>query len=124
MNISIETIRPSDISEKKEIIHKLEPRGSLDSENSRDFESAISDLIKKGAKKIIVDLDDLLVIDSMGIGTLIGIAKKLKKTDGELIITRCKDQILTLLKPINIENLIKVFKNLEDGINYFTTAKK
>lgn len=124
MKFGIETIKLSPVSEDKDTIYKVDLKGALDSENNREFESTMSDLLKKGVKKIIIDFNDLLVVDSMGIGTLISIIKKLKKENGELIITRCKDQVMTLLKPINIENLIKIFRNLEDGINYFTTAKK
>jgi anti-anti-sigma factor len=124
MNFNIETIRPSNINDEKETIYKVSPGNSLDSENSRAFDSAMSDLISKGAKKVIIDFIDLLALDSMGIGILISTAKKLKKENGELIIIRCKDQVMTLLKPINIENLIKIFRNHDDGINYFTAIKK
>ena len=107
----------------KEQIYKIDLKGDLNFNNYREFSEKFYDLIQKGIKKIIIDFNDLSGLDSTGIGTIINNARKLEKENGELIIVRCSEQILTILRPVNFERIIKIFKNLEDGINYFSNSE-
>jgi anti-anti-sigma factor len=123
MQFSINIIELSADKEDKDAIYKVSLKDEFTYNDQQEFSSAMSDLIQKGIKKIIIDFNDLTMIDSIGIGLLINFEKKIKKENGELVITRCKDVILTLLRPINIEKLIKIFNNLEDGVDYFIAIK-
>ena len=120
MQFDIDITRLSTNKEDEDAIYKVSLKGELTFNLHRDFSSAMSDLIQKGIRKIIIDFNDLDMIDSVGIGILIKYEKQLQKENGELVLTRCSDQILNLFIPVNLEKLIKIFKNLDDAMNYFT----
>ena len=123
MKLHIESIMPSAASKDKKVIIKIDLKGSIDNNNTPEFEYIISTLINGGVKKIILDIDELQYLDSTGIAALITATKKLRKEKGEIIITRYTAQMLTIFKPINLEKFIQFFPTVEEGINYFKTLE-
>ncbi|MBN2402379.1 MAG: STAS domain-containing protein [Spirochaetes bacterium] len=103
-------------------IIRVELKGSLDNNNSFEFEFFVYTLISGGLKKLLIDIDDLQYLDSTGIGSLIAIAKKIRKENGETAITRYTAQIMTILRPINMEKFIQFFPTIEEGISYLKSA--
>ncbi|MBN2041091.1 MAG: STAS domain-containing protein [Spirochaetes bacterium] len=103
-------------------IYTISLSGELAFDNHRKLSAAFSELIQKGGRKIIIDFHDLFTLDSGGIGLLIKFQKELLKENGEIVIARCNDQILTLLLPINIHKLIKIFDTIDDAVNHFTAS--
>ena len=123
MKFSIETIMPSAASKNKKAIIRVDIKGSLDNNNSHEFEFIMNTLINGGVRKILLDIDDLQYLDSTGIGVLITITKKLRKENGEIAITRYTGQVLTILKPINMEKFIQFFPSVEEGISFLQSLK-
>lgn len=115
MKVSVETIASS---KSGGLICKIDLKGTLDNNNIQEFDFIINALIEGGMKKIILDIDDLQYIDSTGIGAFIRITKRLRQLNGEVAITRYTSQILNIVKPIKMENFIKFFPNIKEGINY------
>lgn len=123
MKLYIESIMPSAASKDKKVIIKIDLKGSIDNNNTPEFEYIISTLINGGVKKIVLDIDELQYLDSTGIAALITATKKIRKEKGEIIITRYTAQMLTIFKPINLEKFIQFFPTAEEGINYFQTLE-
>jgi anti-anti-sigma factor len=122
MKLNIETIMPGADSRDRTIIIKVDLNGSLDNNNANEFEYIMSTFINGGAKKIIIDFNDLQNLDSTGVGLLITLTKKIRKERGEIIVTRNTTRILTALKPLNIEKFIQFFPDVEDGVNYLRSV--
>jgi anti-sigma B factor antagonist len=122
MKFSVETKIPAASSKDKSIILKIDIKGSLDANTCQEFNFIINTIINGGAKKIILDIDGLQYIDSTGIGSLITVAKKIRKENGDLAVTRYTSQIMAILKPINIGKFIEFFPTIEDGYNYLNTV--
>jgi anti-anti-sigma factor len=118
MKVSLETIAPSVAGKDKRIIVKFDLKGTLDNNNSAEFENITSILITGGVRKLLLDIDDLQYIDSTGIGALISLTKKLRKENGQVAIARYTAQILTILRPINIEKFIQFFPTINEGVDY------
>ena len=124
MKLKIETIQPPSGSSSNDPICLINVEDNLILKNAMDFKYIMSAMTTGGVKKILLDINDLREIDSMGIGSFITIKKTLKNQDGEIAIARCSDQIMALLKPIRIENLIRFFDSVEEGINYLKSFSK
>lgn len=69
--------------QEKDII-VLRLTGDLDVYTLKSFEKAALMLIDKGCRKMILDLNELHVIDSSGLGCLIKIQSMLKEKSGQL----------------------------------------
>jgi anti-sigma B factor antagonist len=115
MKVSVETIASA---KSGVLMCKIDLKGTLDNNNIHEFDYIINALIEGGIKKMILDIDDLQYIDSTGIGAFIRITKRLRQMNGEVAITRYTSQILNILKPIKMENFIKFFPNVKEGISY------
>jgi anti-sigma B factor antagonist len=122
MKVSLETIMPSSAGKDKRIILKLDLKGSLDNNNCAEFDYITTMLITGGVRKLLIDIDDLQYIDSTGIGALISLTKKLRKEGGEVAIARYTAQILTILRPINIEKFIQFFPTINEGVAFLRSV--
>jgi len=61
--------------------------GDLDSELSADeLRAAFNELFTKGVRTIVLDLSNIRVINSYGIGRLLSCYKRLKKENGVLMV--------------------------------------
>jgi anti-sigma B factor antagonist len=118
MKFNTEIIMPTGALKENKTIVKIELKGSLDNNNTPDFEFFVNTMIIGGVKKILIDINDLQYVDSTGIGSLITVTKKLRKDNGDVAITRYTAQVMTILKPINMEKFIQFFSTIDDGVKY------
>jgi anti-sigma B factor antagonist len=123
MKLNSEVLMPSGTGRDNKAIVRVDLKGSLDNNNTFEFEFFIYSLINGGVRKIIIDINDLQYIDSTGIGCLIAIAKKIRKDHGEVAVTRYTAQVMTILRPINMEKFIQFFPTIEEGIGYLRSAE-
>ena len=75
-------------------------------------------LIKGGLRKVIVDMDRLTFIDSLGIGMLINIAKLLRARKGDITLINVPEAIGRIFKPINLPRFIKIFDTEEAAVKF------
>jgi len=80
--------------------------GEVDIYTANDLKETLIDLLKENETDIRIDCKHLDYIDSTGLGVLIGILKKLKNIDKNIIISNPKSNISKLLK---ITGLDKIF---------------
>lgn len=80
--------------------------GEVDIYTSDKMKETLSRMIEEKKSEIQIDCTDLAYIDSSGLGVLIGVLKKLKEEDRDLVILHARSNILKLL---NITGLDKIF---------------
>lgn len=80
--------------------------GEMDINSSDEVKKELQDIIDQNIADIEIDCEELSYIDSTGIGVLIGILKKIKKSDKTIVLTNTKDNIKRLF---NITGLDKIF---------------
>ncbi|HQQ51133.1 MAG TPA: STAS domain-containing protein [Spirochaetota bacterium] len=91
----------------------------IDIDTSREIMLFLTTLIKGGAKKIIVDMKKVTLIDSASISTLISATKQIRKNNGDLVLSHVNDSIQNILDIIKIEKFIKIFHTGSDAVQYF-----
>lgn len=121
MKLAIEVIRDSRI---KTGIHpylcKVSIKNNLDTRNSDEFEFLMNTLIKGGVNRVIIDVEELMYIDSTALSKIIGIAKIIRKKDnGDVVITRYSGNLKKIFDSINLESFMKIFSTNEEGLYYF-----
>lgn len=97
-------IKESFNEEKK--IWNVELNGEVDIYTSSKLKEKLNNLLVEKEENIKLDCIGLEYIDSTGLGVLIGILKKLKNKDKNMIISNPKSNIIKLL---NITGLDKIF---------------
>jgi anti-sigma B factor antagonist len=81
-------------------------------------------LSRDGYKDITVDLKNVMIIDSSGIGTLIALQSRLKKNGKEMVVVCDNDTILKVFKITKMFDFFKVYKNMDEADGYFNSVSK
>lgn len=94
---------------KKESAAIIAPKEKLDISNSEDFKAKLSELYEQGYDKIIIDLSEVKMIQSSGVGALLSFNDNLIKNGGELkIINVNNDYLKKVFKMTNLNKIIDV----------------
>ncbi|MGH3326629.1 MAG: STAS domain-containing protein [Streptomycetales bacterium] len=84
----------------------IETAGQIDVYTAAQFRQEITDAIDAGKRHLIIDLNQIVFLDSTGLGVLVGGLKRVRTLGGSLSVV-CSD--LDVLRPFHITGLDKVF---------------
>ena len=96
--------------ETKEDSAVLKIEGRVDNDGTAKFQEALDALGQTNVNKAVLDLRDLVFINSSGIGKLLIFYKKFKNLGKETVINGINDDIYTLFKAIRLDKLLKIVK--------------
>ncbi len=117
LSIAIDTVSPqSDI-----VLVRI--NGPLDTVASFSFHEKMNDLIKNGAYKFIIDLEQLEYISSAGIGVFPGMAMELHKKRGGIVFINVSHKTYKLFEMIGLTTILSIKDSLEDAIQEFSGSQ-
>lgn len=70
-------------------------------------------------KGCICDLSQTEMLSSFGIGFLMGLFKDYRRNNKPFVISGLNDDILDILKQLNVDKMIKIFNSPNDALAYF-----
>jgi len=80
--------------------------GQIDVYTAPRLRERLVEMVSQGARRILVDLNDVDFLDSTGLGVLVGVLKRVRSHEGELTLICGRPRIL---KVFEITGLTKVF---------------
>lgn len=69
------------------------PAGRLDSNNATGFEKTVTDYVRNGERRIVIDLSQIEYISSAGLRVVLMLVKQLKAGNGSLVLCGMKPSI-------------------------------
>jgi anti-sigma B factor antagonist len=66
--------------------------------NKGELRQLALDALDDGARRFTVDLSDTIYIDSSGLGTLVGLSKKIHEERGDIQLVHLSDDVSTLFR--------------------------
>ncbi|MBU1680355.1 MAG: cyclic nucleotide-binding domain-containing protein [Bacteroidetes bacterium] len=85
-----------------------------------DFNTSISEMLKKGKRKIIIDFTHTEFLDSTFLGALVSNLKKLSKEGGELkVVLDLKKITSTTFLLSGMDRVFKLYESISEAINDF-----
>ena len=87
--------------------------GRMDAVTAPQFEQACDPWIKAGEKYIVADLSRLEYISSMGLGSLLSVAKKLQPAGGKLAVCGLAGMVKEVFRLSGFDKLIPGFENAD-----------
>ncbi len=81
--------------------------GSLDTSTSAQAESLILEMIDNGARKLLIDFEQLDFISSAGLRILLGIAKRLTREEGLLRLANMNDTVKEVFSISGFDSIIQ-----------------
>jgi len=94
------------------------PGKMLDTITADDFKTGVDSLIED-KQKVVFDMSDLQFVDSSGCGALISCLRKMKETDGRLILCCITDPVASLFSLIHIDLIFEVYPTREQAVESF-----
>jgi anti-sigma B factor antagonist len=89
---------------------KVEGKGSF--LNSRNFKEFAREMVDRGYREFVVDLANCAMMDSTFMGTLAGVALRLKELGhGHLNVVRCGERSRELLSGLGLDQLFSIHGN-------------
>jgi anti-anti-sigma factor len=103
-------------SVKKQNAVLVEISGRMDALAAPDFETACASWIEKGEKQFVVDMTGLDYISSMGIRSMLSLAKKLQNSGGRLALCGLSGAVHEVFKIAGLLTVLTVVDSPEAGI--------
>ena len=91
--------------------------GSINSGNSMKFQETLRALIDAGHRHIVLNLEELFYICSMGIGVLAKARNELDELHGRLIIMSPRDDVRRLLSMLRLDRIIPITDTREEALD-------
>lgn len=124
--MQLDIIRITRIKEEvinyQNLIFMIRAADVFDLDGSRDMLTSCNAFIAGGARKILIEMDELEFIDSSGIGVIVSIAKLVRSMKGEIALLKVPPRIEQIIKPVNLLRFVKSFGSIEEAINFFRFA--
>jgi len=88
-------------------------------EGSVTLREAVKDAVQKGAKKILLNLQDVDYIDSSGLGEMVGAFTTVKNQGGELKLLHLTDKVHDLLQITKLYTVFDIHDNETHAVSSF-----
>lgn len=75
------------------------------------FFSEVSAVIEGGAKKLIIDLSDVMYIDSASVGCLMDIYRAMAEREGRIKLVGLQERVETMVSMTGLHNFMEIFRD-------------
>jgi len=90
----------------------VRPEGdSIVAASITELRSKLREIVQAGAREVVVDLSEVLMVDSCGIGLLISAHNSLKKVGGQLAVIHALADLLELFQTMRMHQHFSVSGN-------------
>lgn len=80
--------------------------GALDALTVRDIRTIIDAVVADGPRRVTVDLENVRMIDSTGIGAILSLFKRVKANGGDVVVVGVREQPLAVLKLLKLDGYL------------------
>lgn len=88
----------------------------LGGSDSLTFNSLLEELVDKGISYFIINLEKVEVMNSSGLGMLVGALSNMKKRNARLALLSVPEKFKNLLSMTHLNKVFKLFSSLEEAI--------
>jgi len=88
-------------------------------DESAALRDLIGDLLRKGDRKIILDLADVTHVDSSGLGALVSSCATVRREGGDLKLVKLSDKVDDLMEVTRLYTVFDISDNEDEAIRSF-----
>lgn len=96
--------------------------GYIDAHTVIEFEKAVNKAIQDGMKSAVLDVSGLSYISSAGIGAMMGLARKLSQSGGDLVLLNPTQKVYAILDGLGFTKIFKIAKDEEEALEKLKTS--
>ena len=106
------------LKQKENGVYVISPAGSLDSTTCQLLDDEIEKIIKIKASTVVLDLEDLKFMSSMGVGLINRTKSRLKEQGGEFAMVNLQPQITKVFEIMSLLPTMNVFNDDDELDEY------
>ena len=96
--------------------------GEVDLYTAPEFKQQLLEVIRQGAKDVVVDFSNTTFIDSTTLGVLVGGVKRLRTNDGQLSLV-CSDRNITKIFEITgLDRVFTIYSTRNEAVDQLKTS--
>ncbi len=81
-----------------------------------EFTRAVSDLVREGVRHVVVDLTNVPVMNSSGLGMLVGASTSLRTSGGSLAIAGANEKIQGLFRMTRLDSVLAQYATRDEAV--------
>ncbi len=93
--------------------------GYLDAHTVADFDRNTDEVIASGTSRLVLDLQGLNYISSAGIGALMSLSQRLKKSGGDLVLLQPTDKVYKILDLLGFTKIFHLSASEDEARTLF-----
>lgn len=97
--------------------------GSLDADTVAGFKKIAYDLVSGGSTRFVIDCTNLSFIDSMGLGVLISLLRRVRQHEGDVKVASLSDEVKTIFEITRLHRLFDVCADADAAVRKFERGK-
>ena len=95
------------------------PTGRLDIAGAPALKEAISEVVKNGPSKVVLDLEGVSFVDSTGLGSVVSALKQIRGSQGELRLAAPNQQARVVLELTTLDRVFPYYATVEEALTGF-----
>lgn len=97
----------------------LAPSGRLDVVGAPALKEAVSEAMKNGQPKLVIDLEGVTFVDSSGLGSVVSALKQVRSSKGDLRLAAPNQQVRVVLELTTLDRVFPYFATVEEALTDF-----
>lgn len=97
----------------------IAPVGRLDVAGAPALKDAVSEVVKDGPQRVVIDMEGVSFVDSTGLGSVIAALKQIRGTQGELRLAAPNQQVRVVLELTTLDRVFPYFGTVEEALAGF-----
>lgn len=105
------------------VVQVLQCGGSLDADSVAGFKKIAYDLVSGGSTRFVIDCSGLNFIDSMGLGVLISLLRRVRQQQGDVKVAALNEDVKTIFEITRLHRLFDVCSDSDAAVQKFSDIK-
>jgi len=94
----------------------LSPKGFIDTNTAPEFDRAFQSVLAQKRFNVVVDLQQVTYISSVGWGIFIGELKRIRTQNGNLVLSSMTPEVEEAYKLLEFDSIIKAFNTVDEAV--------
>jgi anti-sigma B factor antagonist len=94
----------------------LEPRGSFSYPSVLRIKDELYEFINERTKNLLIDLNNIAYIDSVGIGIIMGLHMRTRELKGKISLICKKGEIFKIIELVGLDKSIEIYSTLDEAL--------
>ena len=95
---------------------------SLDALTVPELRSAVEHLVERGGVKVVVDMSAVRLIDSSGVGVIVGLFKRMRSLGGAVRVAGMSKQPSEIFRVMMLDRVLAIFPSAADALHGFVSG--